>query len=323
MKDRSDAGDVLIALRNARPVLDEPSANPESAAALLLLDRVTSMPRGSKPRHRALLAATAVAAVVAGGLIAVSRDAKAPRPPLDVRLVAAASHTGLADTGRAEVTFAMDAGTQTEQRGISKMTFAGNDLEMVTDFAGSRGRPGFQSVNRTVGGQFYLLDGPPERKRWYHDVAASGSQRKDLFSLDPRDLLDMLQPSASFSEQGSRPVDGERMRRLVAGTPGNVPTMNLGLGPNDGSRVTHLSLLVDRRDVVRRIDLRTEWKETRTTGEAFEKRPDGTVRLIPAPSGAPTTIVVHRSEYTARFYDLGAPVMIEAPAGALPVTGKG
>lgn len=39
--------------------------------------------------------------------------------------------------------------------------------------------------------------------------------------------------------------------------------------------------------------------------------------------GVPLVNETVRSSYSVRFFDIGAPVHIEAPAGAIPVEGKG
>ena len=68
------------------------------------------------------------------------------------------------------------------------------------DFAGQEGRPGFQAQNRTVDGQFYLLDGPPGQKEWIRDTNSTQLKGTDFFNLDPRTLVGAVVPGSRDSQ---------------------------------------------------------------------------------------------------------------------------
>ena len=311
---------LMDALRSARP------AKRDETPDTVLLRRIVG-DDGQRPRRRLTkkwalsVASVAAAAALITGLVAVDRPA-----PLDMRLVAAATRSALEGTGRAQIDFGIFKGRQDESRGVIRLAFAGEDLEMITDFAASDNGPGFRSHNRTVDGEFYLLDGPSGEQAWVHDVNASGQQGSDIFNIDPRTLLDIIEPGAEF-ETVSNDEDG--VRRLRATRVDDVPPLNLGHGPISikGQQVERLELWVGPDDVVRKFDLDLEYSETREHSGArarLVKRADGTVskEIDPAFPGKTVTETV-RTSYAVAFSDLGEPIEIDAPSDATRVEGKG
>ncbi len=90
--------------------------------------------------------------------------------------------------------------------------------------------------------------------------------------------------------------------------------------PVSGCRAaTRLDLWVGSDDVVQRLDLVTERSETRVVGERRARQPGQPVTVIPPPDPSRTETVPRRSSYSVRFFDLVAPVTIEAPADAVEV----
>jgi hypothetical protein len=249
-------------------------------------------------------------------------------PPADIALVAASSQKAFSTTGRAAVEFATGIGLDWEQKGRIQLTFAGENVDSVIDFGPSGGTPGFKSQNRTVAGNFYLLDGPPGQQRWVHITNEPGL---DLYKLDPRKLLELLAPAAEFETVG----ESNGLRRLRATSIDDLPDINLGLGPlrlrperRDGSLgedFTKLELWVGPDNVVRRLDLATESTEThRSGGETIlVPRADGQMHKMVDPETGEMVTTTHRSSYSVTFSDLGADIEITAPEGAEPVEGKG
>jgi hypothetical protein len=282
---------VLALLASARPRLVATDASPDSPAALEMLDRLVG---NSRPRRRsfvtAAVATAAVVAMIAVGVVA--RDSGGRRSVAltqhDIQRIATQSTSTLARTGRATVSYVLDDGTPREQRGSAAISFSGNNLDMVLRVDGRAGRPGFDAANRTVDGEFYLLDGPPEAKRWYHDVNARGTRASDLFSLDPRTLLGLVTSGTDFAAVGNETIDGVPVRHLRAPHVRDAPSLNVSLGPIDTASIRSLDIWVDRDDVVRRLD-------------------------IAGPAAG----------YSVQFKDLGVALTIMAPAHAEDVAGKG
>jgi hypothetical protein len=108
----------------------------------------------------------------------------------------------------------------------------------------------------------------------------------------------------------------------------DLPPLNFGEGPS-GARaedVKRLELWVGSDDVVRRIDIGLENTETHRSGglTRVTRNPDGTYskEIDPAHPGEEVT-TTHRASYSVRFFDLGSPITIEAPANAARVAGQG
>lgn len=337
MHDVCSGDDDLAALAMARPEPPAALVSAESPTATALLDRIVSGEAraaqahggGWRVRLSAAAAAVVVLVVVAGGLAGGDRNSR-PAPPAEVELtaaevqrIAAVSATALGGSGRAEVGFHVDAGLRNEQRGSARLAFAGEDLDMVLRFDGQHGRPGFEAANRTVDGRFYLLDGPPDAKRRVRDDNAGERRGSDLFSLDPRTLLGAVQPGGGFVVVGTDEADDLRLRHLRATRLDRLPELNLSLGPIDPASVKTLDVWVDDAGVVRRLDLTTASSETHPAG-MLEKvvGPDGRIKGA-LEGGTGTVTTEHRATYSVRFFDIGAPVDISAPADAAAVRGLG
>ena len=308
---------LLAALRNARPALHDVEPDDE------LMARIIAGPRRTR-RGGARWIAGAVAMVAAALALTLLVTQTGPRT-VDIALVAARSQEALRGSGRAHVESVTDRGLANEQRWSNDVTFDGDDVEMVMRFAGDGRSTGFTAHNRTVDGEFYLLDGPPGRQRWIHDVGANATTRgTDLFSLDPRTLCELLKDSAEFE----RVNEHDGVKHLRATEVNDLPPLSFGAGPSDARAedVTRLELWVGPDDVVRRIDIdleRTE-RERRGAMSRITQNPDGTYtkEIDPAHPGT-EELVTHRSSYSVRFAGIGDPVEIVAPAGAADVEGKG
>jgi len=323
---------LLKSLSRARPDIDDAQVMSNSAQAQALLvmvksgesTEVTTRP----PRRRigwrvALPTAAVVAAALTVALVAGNSI-----PPTDIALVAASSQKAFSTTGRATVEFATDIGLDYEQKGRIQLTFAGENVESATEFGPSEDSQGFKTQNRTVAGNFYLLDGPPGQQRWVHITNEPGL---DLYNLDPRRLLELLAPSAEFETVG----DENGLRRLRATSLDDVPDMNLGLGPlrlrperrdgKLGEAFTRLDLWVGPDNVVRRLDLATESTETHRSGgkTLLVPRADGQMHKMVDPNTGELVTTTHRSTYSVTFSDLGADIEITVPDGATQVEGKG
>jgi hypothetical protein len=311
---------LIESLRRARPATPDEQPDP-----VLLNTIVGGGSSRARRRFKARLALAALSVAAAAALIAgiVVVDGT---PDLDMRLVAAATSDAMKGTGRARVDFDIFKGRQDRAGGVMRLTFAGEDLEMITDFEADAYSPGFQSRNRTVDGEFYLYDGPIDRRYWIHDVNASGQQGSDIFNVDPRTFLEIVEPGATFETVST---DDEGVRRLRATKVEEVPPLNLGHGPIaiKGQQVKRLELWVGPDDIVRRFDLDLEYTETHENSGGRAKivnHEDGTFtkEIDPAHPGE-TVVETVRTSYAVTFSDLGAPITIEAPAGARRVEGKG
>ena len=317
---------------------------------------VPSPDRRHRPHARVALIASAAVVAAAVGLGVVTRTGDDPRASashasttrpaptspapialVNIRTIAARSGTALSGTGRAEISFADQEGLSA---GTSDLTFSGHNDEMVIHFAGTQGRPGFDAQNRTVDGQFYLnTPGPDNIARWYHETGQTGTS---VFDTDPRTLLNVLAPEAGFVPVGSGTVDGVAVTHLRATKLDALPSLDLSLGPIDGRSVTALDLWVGADDVVRRVDLTSERKVQEidpSVAPTLSKSKDGTVTFnfkdghkVSVPQGGNTETVTKdlpkvtrtfRSSYSARFFDIGAPITITAPPNATDLAAKG
>ena len=307
---------LLVALRDTRPEMHETEPDDE------LYARIVNGPWAAGRRHVRWTASAVATIAAALAIVLVTVQSPGPRT-VDMALVAARTQEALRGPGRAQVDSVTDRGLEYEQRATTSVAFDGDDLEMVMEFAGERGRSGFTAHNRTVGGEFYLLDGPPGQQRWIHDTNATGTRGTDLFSLDPRTLCDLLKGSAEFEVVDER--DG--VTHLRARSVDELPPLSFGAGPSDARAedVTRLELWVGPDDVVQRIDLDLERTETtRQGGETIlVPRADGRMHKMVDPDTGEMVTTTHRSSYSVRFFDVGEPVSIVAPADAVRVAGKG
>lgn len=349
--------DALDRLRAARPELDDALLSPHTPGAQALMEEIVSMEaspaRSSRTRKPLLVAAGATAAAIAIGVAAVAttgathpspRAGSTPKPQttgrvaqlVNIRTIAARSNTALGASGRAQIRFDDPSGYQS---GTTDLTFSGSNVAMTIHFAGEAGRPGFDSQNMTVDGEFYLYTpGPDNVSRWYHDTNAGGSS---VFDSDPRTLLATLAPEAGFVEVGTDTVDGVEVTHLRATALDALPSLNLSLGPIDAREMKTLDLWVGTDDVVRRLDLTTERHEQDLdpkTAPKLEKHADGTIAIIgpdgrrtvvqasdlqKALEGYPKITRTFSSNYSVHFSDIGVPITIAAPAGAVDIAAEG
>lgn len=319
------AGDPLLTrLRGARPEIPEDLASPHSPANRAMLQRIIggsvaadepSADRWApRPVRRALLRATAVAAVAAivAGLVVVSPfGSTEPTAAAVVREAAAASQEAL-DSGRAVLTV--------ELLGIRdsyEYAFAGDDVG-VTTVLGSPGRAPSSAESRIVDGEMYWHVGDDPEAPWFH---YTGGIAVSDFGADPRSLLATLEPTAGFEIVGDDTVDGVAVTRLRATTPETIDAYGLSLGNATGVvrtaarsgtsvvdhgpatfTVTDLDVWIDSENVVRRIDL--------TMSPTY----DGIVAEVPP--GQPDDVTTA----SVRFTDIGVPNTIEVPPNVRDVS---
>jgi hypothetical protein len=328
--------ELIERLREERPA--PPVWDPAEADALL--DRILALPlprqAGSKPgrtrRIARYAAAPVAAAALIAGLIAVSlpdtsprtepRQAAGPAKPVavDMQRIAATSAAAL-HSGKARVDIVSGIGSPMEQRISGLVLFSGDDLEMQLHFGPVAGRgDGFDAENRTVGGEFYLLDGPPNAKRWYHDTNAGGGKGTDLFTADPRSLLATLGPVAGFTVVDT--ADG--LRHLRATRLDQLPSLNLTMGPIDPREIELLDVWVGADDVVRKLETRLLHIERTESGPLLVKDGKGRVvrQVVPVDANQATTTET-RTSYAIEFTEYGSPVEITPPAHAVDTAGKG
>jgi hypothetical protein len=222
----------------------------------------------------------------------------------------------MARSGRATVTYVSNIGSDYETRVEGAIEFAGHDVAMRLDFAGSHGRPGFVARNMTVDGEFYLMDGVPGDQHWVHDVGEADGGGEP-FSVDPRNLLKVLEPKADFETVD---VDGD-VRHLQARSLDQIPEMNLGLGPSSDAEVTKLELWVGSDDIVQRLAFDYDITED-LSGQMYVKDENGNRKRFVPPAGTPKSRT-YSSSYSVEFFDVGADIKIKAPADATEVTGQG
>lgn len=330
MPQRDTRDGAVDLLRSARPTLAPPVSSPDGpeARAVRLRAMATSPGRerprtGTRHRARRALALTGVAVVA----VLVATDGTAPVRPRSgprhhgIRLIAASSAYAYSTSGRATVSFETRFDGGSMERGTSDVAFAGDDLEMTTEYRYGKGAAGFVARTRSVDGELYLWDGPIGDKRWYVDVNASGTRAQDVFDLDPRSLLSLLDASADFEEVASEGGDDE-MRRLRATDLDRLPALAVDFWPREDD-VTRLEVWVGPDDVVRRLELDVVRVDTHRSGTKIVPFDDGTPGRKIADPDSPLVTSVSRSSYSVRFYDVGADVDVVAPADAIPVRGQG
>ena len=314
---------LLRSLADLRPSLDEEASSPRAPAALAVFERALreSRPGWSWPRLAVPVGLAMMVLAVTGALL-MWNTVPAPGPvqtrilpQTDITLVSARSEEAMARSGRARISYVSNEGSVAEMRVDGLIEFTGKDVAMRLKFAGVHGRPGFVAENRTVDGHFYLLDGVPGQQRWIHDVGATTGG--DPFSIDPRNLLKVLDPSADFETVD---VDGD-VRHLRARSLDDIPEMNLGLGPSSEAEVTNLELWVGSDDIVQRLDFTYDITED-LGGPMYVKDENGNRKRFTPPSGTPDSHT-YSSSYSVVFFDVGAAIKIEAPADAVEVNGQG
>lgn len=356
MSNDPDDEQLLTLLMEARPAASTSADDaPDSPAATALLAGILSSdadaPSNARRRTRSRRAritagALSAAAAITVAMVAVNslgvdhgRVVVAQQPAAaDVVAIARASANALS-SGRADMTFDAHQGRAPGERGTAQIAFSGKNLDVALHFAAQSGQPGFDAHNRTVDGEYYLLDGVSGAKKWYHDTTAAPTS-SDRFDLDPRALLEVLRPSAAFVVVDTATGPGGPVRHLRATHLGALPSLHLVLGPVDGRDITSLELWVGADDTVQRLALSARHREPRAPAcieqdgvKQCAKPGDRLVKIgrkvtfVPGPtSGAtaePAAPDVTTASFTMRFTDVGMPITISAPVGAVPIAGKG
>src|ERR687897_1328333 len=309
----TEPDDVLDILRRARPDdLADELASPQSPTAQALLEEILSLqttttpgtrkdvavirrPVGGSRRRRALVGAAAavVAAIVVGTVLTAGSGEPTAAATIDA---AVARTSDLMDrSGRAERHYRMESGgTPAVEEWTERYEFSGKDVSWTTD--------GSRLIDRVVDGKAYIyFPVDPHAStvdentpfEWFHipgnyDPETWGGGETGPFDLDPRTLLETLSSAGNFDVVGIEEVDGFPARHLRATMPEEA--LDLGrLRQGVEGTATSLEVWVDDDDLVRRLDFRIE--------EPWD---------VPGSSWSVST----------RFYDLGEPVSIEAPANA-------
>jgi hypothetical protein len=301
----AESHDVLEILRRARPVIPGEIVSPDDRAAQALLEEILSMPDTALPdvaddaplslararRHRRRLAvvgtaaAAVVAALLAAGLLVLAPTSSTEASPL----AAAAEKTeaALRQSGRADASVSIDYARGEDNEGTESWEYSGEDTSTVLDYGDA---PATGQIQTFVDGEWYFyrptFDNPTWR--WIH---VSDPPEGGTLAVDPATVLGDLRASGDFEELGHEPVDGVDTVRLRASDPSQLPRFALGYGLNEDmlGPVTSLDVWVDGDEMVRRFEL--------TFGGT-----DGSDVL--AVNGAVVSI---------RFFDFGAPIVIEAP----------
>ena len=347
MTNEMHSDPVLAPLVAARPDSD-PSDRANTPAAHALLAEIVAPATTPAPASRAgqrtrtrrvrigagvlSAAAAIIVAIVAVNTVGVDNGQVVVRQQpasADVAAIAKASASAFS-SGRATMAFDARSGRAPEQRGIANIAFTGKNLDVAMHFDGMNGDPGFDTHNITVYGQFYLFD-----QHWIHDTTATPTG-SDIFDLDPRALLDVLRPAAGFVVIDTATTPGGEVRHLRATHLGALPLLHLALGPVDGRDITSLELWVGADDTVQRLAVTAKHtdeaqpcfvqdgvKQCLKSGDLLEKK-NGKLQIIRGPADAPAMKpTVTTASFTVRFTDIGAPISITAPVGAVTVQGKG
>jgi hypothetical protein len=227
-----------------------------------------------------------------------------------LRRVTTASTAALARSARAYITY---GGSGPDQAFRSEyIAYSGEDYS----FAGSvintapGGRPGQVAwfAARVVDGQAYAQVPGNRGWRWYHYPGPAGGRAEH--ALDPRALLRVLTPAARFRFAG-RAAAGDM--RLQAGDPARVAELPALAGAAPGQAVAALSVLVDRRGVVRQVTIGLRGA-TLVAAARIGRRSSRAALASQSmlPYGAPGSAVV-----TVTFADFGRPQVITAPPHAV------
>jgi hypothetical protein len=305
----TETDDVLDVLRRARPddLADEQVSAHSTAAQALLADilsrpaaapgtrddrAIIPAPAGVRGRPALVAAAVAVgAAALVGSLLAV----RSSEPSAAATIDTASTRTSelIERSGRAVQHYRFDTGGPPEpgsgpEEWTHEYEFSGNDGSVTY---GPEGH-----IFRVVNGAGYTYEPVPpnydhfEWRRLQGDYAFSTypDGAPGPFHLDPRTLLKTLMSAGDFEVVGNEEVDGVPTRRLRATDPDAALAMGQLRQGVEGTG-TSLEVWVDDDDLIRRIDFRID--------EPWD---------LDGASWSSST----------RFFDLGQPVAIEAPADA-------
>jgi hypothetical protein len=336
--------ELLDRLKAIRPDVTNGPLEPDPSLLEEILMHKSERTRVITPMRLASVAAIAATLVAALLVIPGGDDAKAPTrqtPSLNMRTIVESTKSALS-SGRAHITYTTDNGHFIHDSGNFTIEFSGENRSTVgtldpgnpcEDASVSVPQercesPAFEIANKVVDGRFYLRDGAPGHQTWIEDTNEhlSGS---DLFNADPRTLVAGADDGARFRDVGAAEVDGVAVRHLKATRLDAVPRVNLGLGPvnDDGTKVTKFDVWVDAGNVVRRLDVSTSFTQTvyplaRTT---LEKDANGKVigKSLDESNMGPSEERTQVTDYSVRFRDIGADIVITAPANARKVAGQG
>ena len=320
---------LLVRLRAARPETPDEVASPHASANQLMLERIIGaapdtgtrrrdarpVPLSRREARRSVPWAPAVAAVaaaVAGFVIAAPFGSTGPSAAAVVRDAAVASEEALG-SGRAVMTVEQDG-----YRDVYEYTFAGDDVGVEIVLASTSGAPS-AGERRIVDGERYWRVGADPAAPWFRRTG-DGTVPLSELGDDPRSLLAGLAPAAGFEHVSDDTLDGVAVTRLRATTPENVDAGELSLGEatTSGGTVTDLEVWVDGDDVVRRIDL------------GLTQTVDVTMTEVPGTSGddaagtgppEPESVAIEVAA-SVRFTDIGVPNTIEAPENVREVSAE-
>jgi hypothetical protein len=176
-----------------------------------------------------------------------------------VNQVASQSRRAMARSGKATISYRTSYDGTLNGTGTDRITYAGHDWNDVISqsFPARDGEPASTqtAINRIVNDQLYLhIIGPDNQVRWYHDTNPEGHPSVSI--PDPRTLLGLLNPSASFQVTGHRQVGGIRLTGLTATAAPQLRPLNWLPGAEPGARVAALTVWVDAHHVVHQMTLR-------------------------------------------------------------------
>lgn len=336
---REGVDPILDRLALARPTLEPGLASPGTPGAVAMLERIVAGPprpaRNAPARRRFLALALAVPGVAVVALVALAvRAVIGPAPTrgqapvaAEVLRVATASSSALGSSGATQIAFDFDRGSPAEERGTASGVFAGGDFDLLWRFVVPT--PGLQVEYRLVAGQGYLYTpGPDAKVRWYHLADAGQGPGAGAALPDPRTVLAQVTPAAGFRLVETIRTSGGPVRHLRAATPAAGPPPRSFTNGSAGMAtvVTGLDLWVDSHDVISRMDL--AWTSLPSSPDpaagadpAAGPAPCGTrvstrvgqlLEAAGCPPGQGTT-----SSVSIQFSDLGSPVSIGVPAGAM------
>lgn len=302
----TEAEDALDLMRRARPDdLADELTSPHGPPAQAMLGRILSArvaPTGDPAagsavggagRHRRVAVAVAAAAatvVLISGVLTMGSSEPTAAATIDAAVARTEELIEL--SGRAEWR------TRTEIGGVSELTqyfeFSGDDVSASSDFD--------RTMFRVVDGQGYEYrpvdpdanpDGYTGPFQWWRipgndDPATYDDGETGPLGLDPRTLMATLSSRGDFEVVGNEVVDGVLVRRLRAREPDEALELDDLRAGVEGT-ATSLEVWVDDDDLVRRIDFRIE---------------------------EPWDIEDASWSVSIRLFDLGEPIVIEAPQDA-------
>jgi hypothetical protein len=250
------------------------------ARAVLTQPAVLRVP--GRRRTRVVMAATGVAAAgIAGALVASQAGGGTPAGTRTVltatvlRHVAGASRAAMT-SGRADIHWASGGTTVIQHIAFDDANWADTIAPREASQVRSSSSPGLHvltwagpTIEKVVDGQDYHYPAfawkpkPHLVAGWMHIIAPGAGASLNI--PDPRTLLSVLSPSAGFVTDGYATVNGVRVERLRATTPGAVPVAPLDpiiqSEPSD-PRFSALNLWIDPSDVVLKAEFTVTGSDT-------------------------------------------------------------